>query len=57
MNCTRRQDGTGSQKSVFGFQKAARGDQVLRMFVTGGPPVRGGCGMPKRINTISRSSR
>jgi hypothetical protein len=25
------------------------------MFVTGGPPVRGGGGMPQRISTISRS--
>jgi hypothetical protein len=31
------------------------GDDVLRMFVTGGPPVRGGCGMPQRIMTNSRS--
>ena len=29
------------------------GDDVLRMFVTGGPPVRGGGGMPQRIVTIS----
>jgi hypothetical protein len=26
------------------------------MFVTGGPPVRGGGGMPQRINTISSAS-
>jgi hypothetical protein len=26
---------------------------VLLMFVTGGPPVRGGGGMPQRIVTIS----
>jgi hypothetical protein len=25
------------------------GDDVLRMLVTGGPPVRGGGGMPRRI--------
>src|SRR5712675_3150812 len=31
------------------------GDEVLRMLVTGGPPVRGGGGMPHRISTISRS--
>jgi len=29
------------------------GDDVLRMLVTGGPPVRGG-GMPQRIVTISK---
>jgi hypothetical protein len=29
------------------------GDDVLRMFVTGGPPVRGGGGMPHRMVTIS----
>jgi hypothetical protein len=28
----------------------------LRMLVTGGPPVRGGGGMPQRIKTISRSA-
>lgn len=31
------------------------GDEVLRMFVTGGPPMRGGGGMPQRIITSSRS--
>jgi len=29
------------------------GDDVLRMLVTGGPPVRGGGGMPQRIKVIS----
>jgi hypothetical protein len=29
------------------------GDDVLRMLVTGGPPVRGGGGMPQRIRVIS----
>src|SRR3954453_1995560 len=29
------------------------GDDVLRMLVTGGPPVRGGGGIPHRISTIS----
>ena len=29
------------------------GDDVSRMLVTGGPPVRGGGGMPQRISTIS----
>jgi hypothetical protein len=32
------------------------GEEVLRTFVTSGPPVRGGGGMPQRINVISRSS-
>lgn len=32
------------------------GDDVLRMLVTGGPPVRGGGGMPQRIMVNSRSS-
>jgi hypothetical protein len=32
------------------------GEDVLRMFVTGGLPVRGGGGMPQRISTISRSA-
>src|SRR5215831_7872024 len=30
------------------------GDDVFRMLVTGGPPVRGGGGMPQRIVVISR---
>src|SRR5690348_14711936 len=30
------------------------GEEVLRIFVTGGPPVRGGGGIPQRIITISR---
>src|SRR6185369_12922081 len=29
------------------------GDEVLRMLVTGGPPVRGGGGMPHRIIVMS----
>ena len=29
------------------------GEDVLRMFVTGAPPVRGGGGIPQRIATIS----
>src|SRR5215471_7840993 len=31
------------------------GDDVLRILVTGGPPVRGGGGMPHRIIATSRS--
>lgn len=30
------------------------GEEVLRMFVTGGPPVRGGDGIPHRIIAVSR---
>jgi hypothetical protein len=30
------------------------GDDVLRILVTGGPPIFGGGGMPQRIVTISR---
>ena len=30
------------------------GDDVLRMLVTGGPPVRGGGGMPQRILVSAR---
>jgi hypothetical protein len=32
------------------------GEEVLRILVTGGPPVRGGGGMPQRIMISSRSS-
>jgi hypothetical protein len=32
------------------------GEAVLRMLVTGGPPVRGGGGIPQCIKIISRSS-
>jgi hypothetical protein len=30
------------------------GEEVLRMFVTGAPPMRGGGGMPQRMVAISR---
>jgi hypothetical protein len=30
------------------------GEDVLRMFVTGGPPIRGGGGIPHRIIASSR---
>jgi hypothetical protein len=33
------------------------GDDVLRMLVTGGPPVRGGGGMPHRCCSRKRESR
>src|ERR1700750_406126 len=47
--------GTRQRWSGFG-QPRQCGDEVLRMLVTGGPPVRGGGGMPQRIKIISRSS-
>ena len=45
------------QAAVLWFESHIRqcGDDVLRMLVTGGPPVRGG-GMPQRIIVISRPS-
>jgi hypothetical protein len=47
---------TGTRQRCSGLSHARQcGDEVLRMFVTGGPPVRGGGGMPQRISTISRS--
>jgi hypothetical protein len=44
--------GTGQRFSSFS-QPRQCGDDVLRMLVTGGPPVLGGGGMPQRISTIS----
>src|SRR5215468_11179519 len=45
----------GTRQRLSGLSQARQfGDDVLRMFVTGGPPVRGGGGMPHRINVISR---
>ena len=35
------------------LREAECGDDVLRILVTGSPPVRGGGGMPQRIVTIS----
>jgi len=36
----------GTRQRVCGFNQARQcGDDVLRMFVTGGPPVRGGVGI------------
>ena len=35
---------------------ADTGEEVLRMFVTGGPAVRDGGGIPQRIIAISRSA-
>ena len=37
------------------LEKQGRGEDVLRILVTGGPAVRGGGGIPQRIITISRS--
>src|SRR5260370_12001960 len=47
----------GTKQRFSGFSQPRQyGDDVLRMLVTGGPPVRGGGGMPPRIRTISRAS-
>jgi len=44
----------GTRQRFSGFSQPRQcGDDVLRMLVTGGPPVRGGGGMPQRIVTIS----
>ena len=44
----------GTRHRFSGFSQARQcGDDVLRMLVTGGPPVRGGGGMPQRISVIS----
>src|ERR1700748_1915760 len=44
----------GTRQRFSGFNHPRQcGDEVLRMLVTGGPPVRGGGGMPQRISTIS----
>src|SRR6476660_6010281 len=46
----------GTRQRFSGFSHPRQcGDDVLRMLVTGGPPVRGGGGMPQRISTISSS--
>jgi len=48
----------GTRQRFSGFSQPRQcGDDVLRMFVTGGPPVRGGGGMPQRISVMSRSRR
>src|SRR4029077_17246993 len=47
---------TGTKHRFSGLSQPRQcGDDVLRMLVTGGPPVRGGGGIPQRISTISRS--
>ena len=46
----------GTRQRFSGFNQPRQcGEDVLRMLVTGGPPVRGGGGMPQRIRTSSRS--
>ncbi len=46
---------TPASQSKTRYAAPAWGDDVLRMLVTGGPPVRGGGGMPQRIVISSRS--
>ena len=47
----------GTKQRFSGFsQQRQCGEMVLRMFVTGGPPILGGGGMPQRISTISSAS-
>src|SRR5207249_2279264 len=44
-----------TKQRFSGFSQPRQcGDDVLRMLVTGGPPVRGGGGMPHRIMLNSR---
>ena len=50
-----RREAAHIRASRFELVKMA-GDEVLRMLVTGGPPVRGGGGMPQRIIVSSRSA-
>src|SRR6478672_5598950 len=46
---------TGTKQRFSGFSQPRQcGDEVLRILVTGGPPVRGGGGMPHRIMLNSR---
>src|ERR1700731_3725147 len=46
----------GTRQRLSGFSQPRQcGDVVLRIFVTGKPPARGGGGMPQRIIIISRS--
>src|SRR5260221_7233861 len=46
----------GTRQRLSGFNHPRQcGDVVLRIFVTGKPPARGG-GMPQRIMVISRSA-
>jgi hypothetical protein len=45
----------GTRQRFSGFSQLRQcGDDVLRMLVTGGPPVRGGGGMPQRALVVER---
>jgi hypothetical protein len=47
----------GTRQRLSGFSQPRQcGEEVLRILVTGGPPVRGGGGMTQRIVTNSRSA-
>lgn len=47
----------GTRQRFSGLSQPRQwGDEVLRIFVTGGPPNFGGGGIPHRIKTISRSA-
>jgi hypothetical protein len=47
----------GTRQQFSGLSHARQcGDAVLRMLVTGGPPVLSGGGMPQRIIVSSRSA-
>jgi hypothetical protein len=47
----------GTKQRFSGLSQARQcGEAVLRMLVTGGPPVRGGGGIPQRIVISSRAS-
>jgi hypothetical protein len=47
----------GTKQRLSGFSQPRQcGEVVLRIFVTGKPPARGGGGMPHRIMTSSRSA-
>jgi hypothetical protein len=49
--------GNGTRQRFSGFSRPRQcSEAVLRMLVTGGPPVRGGGGMLQRIRTSSRSA-
>src|ERR1700739_2656515 len=44
----------GTRQRFSGFSQPRQcGEEVLRILMTGGPPVLGGGGMPQRLNTIS----
>jgi hypothetical protein len=48
----------GTRQRFSGFSQPRQcGEEVLRMLVTGGLPVRGGDGMPQRIGTVRARCR